>query len=360
MGRLISYNPRNAFTVPGIFKKRCPMKIKAICLIVFLALIGCDRGLVDNHGTIKTDRSLLEDYMVTAIAFAPDGTAWIGTFFQGIILVDGNQATVYNSSNSSLPDSVWIKDIQVSPTGEVWFGGNGLFKYVGDDFEQFDSSDPNLPAGRINGIEITSDGTVWIASSTHDRGGIIQLSSEAVSTFTEENSDLPSHYINAITLDRNENLWIAFSSSGETAYLAEIADNSWTTYGEDDLGFKPYWIREIRTDNQDQVWGIIDYSLSSAFYDARPVLFRFNRDTSQTYTLPESEKGPGLAHALMVDTYDRIWVGTSRSVHLFSDGNWTGSIEIPGESSLYAIEQRNENETWIGTTRGILVVKSDP
>lgn len=336
------------------------MKIKAFCIITILTLAGCDKGDVGLPGTVTTERSLLEDYMVTAIAFAPDGSAWVGTFHQGIIRVDGKQTTVYNSSNSGLPDSVWIKDIRVSPSGEVWFAGSGLFKFADDDFEWFDGGDTNLPAGWINGIEITSDGTVWIASSSHDMGGMIQLSSDGMRSFTEENSDLPSQYINAITLDQQDNLWVAFSSSGETAYLAKFADDTWITYGEDELGFKPYWIREIRTDHQDRVWGIIDYSLSSAFYESRPVLFSFNGDTAQTYSLPDSERGPGLAHALLVDTYDRIWVGTSRNVHLFSERSWTGIIEIPGESSLYTIEQRDENETWIGTSNGILVVNSQP
>ena len=51
------------------------------------------------------------------------GNIWIGTWYGGLARFDGTNWTVYNTSNSGLPD-IYAKSIAIDTFGNIWIGTN--------------------------------------------------------------------------------------------------------------------------------------------------------------------------------------------------------------------------------------------
>ncbi len=66
-------------------------------------------GLAKFDGTnwtvYNTSNSGLPDNYVSSIAIDGSGNKWIGTWHGGLAKFDGTNWTVYNTSNSGLPDN---------------------------------------------------------------------------------------------------------------------------------------------------------------------------------------------------------------------------------------------------------------
>ena len=72
--------------------------------------------------------------------------------------------TVYNTSNSPLPDNV-IRAIEFDFTGNVWIGtDNGLAKFDGTNWTIIDSSNSDLPVNQIRSIAFDSVNHLWVGT----------------------------------------------------------------------------------------------------------------------------------------------------------------------------------------------------
>lgn len=63
----------------------------------------------------------LPSTQVEAVAIAPNGDIWIGTYDQGLVMFDGTDWTVYNTTNSDL-SAHQIYTIQFDQDGVLWIG----------------------------------------------------------------------------------------------------------------------------------------------------------------------------------------------------------------------------------------------
>jgi hypothetical protein len=83
-----------------------------------------------NWTVYNTSNSGLPDNYVRAIAIDGQGNKWIGTDGGGLAKFDGVRWTVYNTSNSGLPDN-WVNAIAIDGQGNKWIGtfGGGLAVY---------------------------------------------------------------------------------------------------------------------------------------------------------------------------------------------------------------------------------------
>jgi ligand-binding sensor domain-containing protein len=96
---------------------------------------------------------------VTALAVAPDGSVWIGTFQGGAAVFDGASWTTY-AQEDGLAFHSSIEAVAVAPDGAAWFGtDNGLSRFDGQSWTTF--TDADGPIGEtILGITVASDGSM--------------------------------------------------------------------------------------------------------------------------------------------------------------------------------------------------------
>lgn len=105
--------------------------------------VGTKGGLVkwDRVSNEKTfynvANSGLPSDKVEAIAVNADGSIWIGTYDQGIVLFDGTDWTVYNSDNSDMSVGS-IYDLDLDENGDLWVAASfHLVHFDGQNFESF-------------------------------------------------------------------------------------------------------------------------------------------------------------------------------------------------------------------------------
>ncbi len=318
---------------------------------------SCEKEMYETPGNLEFEDSFLDQYFITAIAFQDDGTAWIGTFRQGLIRYRDGGVTLFNEENSPLPDSAWIHDIEIDSRENIWIACGKIVCFNENDFTTIDASHLMLPENNVTSIAIDSRDNVWCASSIFDMGGLVRLNGKEMEVFTPENSDLPGHRIQDVEIDNNDAVWCTMTEIVNNTWIIKITGDSLETYDSADLGFSPYSITDIALNSAGDLIGLIDYSLSSNYYadSENPDVFIFDGESSETFSLDDVY----LESALSVDHEDRIWVGGFGRLLFYENGEWKTITRGLYNKSIYAI-RFHDNQVWVGTNAGMVVYKTQP
>jgi pimeloyl-ACP methyl ester carboxylesterase len=135
------------------------------------------------NSKLFTTRDGLAGNFITAIAFEPNGSAWIGTT-EGATHISNAGWTSYTRAHG-LGDS-FITAITAAPDGRIWFG--------------------------------TQSGGVSVLDPT----------AKTFSTFNLGNSDIPSNFITALAVDTQNQVWIGTLADSIAQF--DAAQNSWTQF----------------------------------------------------------------------------------------------------------------------------------
>ncbi|MCD4735138.1 MAG: T9SS type A sorting domain-containing protein, partial [Bacteroidales bacterium] len=158
-----------------------------------------------NWTIYNTTNSGLPDNGVMSIAIDGNGNKWIGTSNGGLAKFDGINWTIYNTTNSGLPNN-HVLSIVNDGNGYKWIGTYaGLTKFDGVNWTTHNTSNSGLPDNVVNSIEIDESGNKWIGTNN---GGLAKYDESSWTTYNKANSGLPSNYIESIAMDINENIWL--------------------------------------------------------------------------------------------------------------------------------------------------------
>lgn len=328
------------------------MKKLVLFFSILVSLTSCEKSSNNpNIPNTEFNKKILPGYFITSIAFDNNGNAWIGTFKQGLIKYNSSETIVYNSSNSTIPESSVIWDIAVDSKNNVWIGCEGLIKYDGNSFTYYNSSNTAIPEDFVESIAIDSKDNIWFTSCRFRQGGIVKYNGTNWTVYKPDNSALPVNSVKSIAIDNNDNIWLALSEIVNNSYLVKISENTWTTYTGNDLGFSPYYLGNIQINSENLVCGAVDYSLSSSGINPGPQVFIFNGKTS---TQLKSENNSNINH-ITVDKDDNIWCITSSGYSVYNGETWFPDNSSFKDVSVFAIEQSPDNKIWIGTGDGIYI-----
>lgn len=317
-----------------------------------ITLSSCEKADDDPHNLqTEFNHKILDGYFVKSIAFDSQGNAWIGTFKQGLIKYNASGTTVFNSTNSIIPDTAVIYDIAVDSKDNVWIGCEGLIKFEGNEFTRYNSTNSPIPEDFVYSIAIDSEDKIWFTSCRFRQGGIVKYDGTNWTVYIPDNSELPVNSVKSIAIDNNDNVWLALSEIVNDAYLIRIKNDNWRTYTGDDLGFSPYYFGNIQINSNNEVCGAIDYSLSSTIYNNGPQVFIFNGESSSQLQ-HDSISG---VKSITVDNEDNIWCAAYGGYAVFDGKDWTIDYTSFKEYGVFAIEQAMDNTIWIGTGDGIYI-----
>lgn len=328
------------------------MKNLIILFALFFSLFSCKQTEEKPLPSDDTVKMILDDYYITSIAFDHQGNAWIGTSQQGLIKYNSGELTVFNASNSSLPQE-FIWDIAVDSKNNVWIGcDNELVKYDGTTFTVFNSSNTPMPEDWVQSIAIDSKDNVWFSSSRFRKGGLVKYDGSQWTVFTPDNSPLPVNMVRSIVVDKNDNVWIAANETVSNSHLVRLSGNEWTDYSNTSFGFAPYYLGKIDISSQDKICAIIDYSLSSVFPPEGPQLFIFDGTSSKQIS---SDSFTGI-HSIAIDHTDNIWCARDKGYAVYDGEKWTSGKASLKDTHILVMEQAPDNKMWMGTGNGIAVV----
>jgi len=187
---------------------------------------------------------------VTAITIDGSGNKWIGVrddwgSGRGLLKFDGTNWTIYDQSNSGLPDNT-VYAIAIDGSGNKWIAtGNGLAKFDGTNWSVYYTSS-GLPKNDVRCIAIDAQGNKWIGTSG---GGSARFDGANWTVYNTSNSGLPSDYVYAIAIDVSGNKWI-----GTYAGLAKFDGVHWIVYNRSNSRLPGNWVTVIRIDRAGNKW----------------------------------------------------------------------------------------------------------
>lgn len=130
--------------------------------------------------------------------------------------------TVFNSSNSPLPDNS-VRCITTAPDGKVWVGTDfGLASFDGQQWNVFQTSNSGIAGNDIRSITTDSSGNLWVGTFNN---GVCRYDGILWTHFNTFNSPLPDNYVRTMMIDPQNRKWF-----GTIGGLACYSDSIWQIY----------------------------------------------------------------------------------------------------------------------------------
>jgi signal transduction histidine kinase/ligand-binding sensor domain-containing protein/ActR/RegA family two-component response regulator len=361
-------------------------------------VIPTDEGLLRTDGTVwASEKEGLPDDPICCMITDRDGSPWIGSASQGLLLWAGSRAWESYGEKDGLSNNM-VSAIYRDGSGTLWVGTRyGLHRMRGSRFEVVSKADWTR---QIRAIRSTPDGIIWIGTSSagvtafnprskaarslgEDQGimspKIIGLDTAggqlwiytrrgvyahpltdaprkrtgdsakwhftrwtALESFAPETVDKPVY---RIQFDQEGRLWAA-----TLAGLFVQENGSWKRFGKKD-GLLEDAVAFLTIDHQDRVW--IGYSddvgVSRLRYTGgRLQINHFTHDNG----LPTN-----VVNFLGLGQANDIWVGSDSGVNHFDAGRWRNYDNEDGlvwpDTWFNAFWADSDGIVWIGTTRGL-------
>ncbi|PRY53175.1 signal transduction histidine kinase [Arcticibacter pallidicorallinus] len=245
--------------------------------------VGTDGGGVDlfnplnghvSHFSILSNANTRNNnaLSVLALEITKDKKLWIGTFLDGVHVVDLNTGSRRHYVKGNGQADLNFSDvfcIQEDKDGFVWIGTNGggvnrynpntgrIEKLLNNPQNVEDVNHPSHPV--IRALTVDRAGNMWIGSF----GGGISLwnqSTKKFSFYTREKSGLPTNYITTIHEDKKGNIWVGTYGGGLS--LLNPKTGRFISYSEKD-GLANDVVQKIVEDKKGKIWLSTNIGISS-------------------------------------------------------------------------------------------------
>lgn len=188
----------------------------------------------------KTSPGLRHSY-VTALAWTPDGTLFIGTNGGGVSRLAAGRIEPVSLPRLD-PHVVWA--LLTARDGSLWIGGTtGLGHLAGGALEVFDQT-RGLLSGTVLSLAEDRDGSIWIGTT----GGLNHLRGGSLESFTLKDG-LTAKQVSALLALKDGSLLVGTSGGG----LNRLKDGVVTPVSRSD-GFEADNIRALLTDGDGRLW----------------------------------------------------------------------------------------------------------
>jgi ligand-binding sensor domain-containing protein len=149
-------------------------------------------------------------------------------FYQHIVLNGQSEWVVYNSSNSPLPSN-HILNITIDPFNNKWISTEtGLLKINDGDFTDFSKWEIiPTPNDWIFALLADNSGNIWFGGN-----GLIKYDGDNFTVYNTQNSGIPSNKIYSIIADFSNNIWIMCGWQPNIYLVKFDGNNSWQQFPE--------------------------------------------------------------------------------------------------------------------------------
>ncbi len=287
----------------------------------------------------------LPDIVIRNLTMTDTGAIWIGTQ-RGLIRYTDGALVIFDSTNSPLNEN--IISALADDGSAAWLSTAGdLYRTDGADWQTYNAESVNgsYPVGTITGIDIASDGTVWIGS---DQTQVCHFSPEANSClefFTSADEGMATAPLTSIMVDEAGQVYYTTAGAGISVYDGV----NWTPRYLSEEAIAGNRIRDIDSIDDGTVWIATSSGASQVgIADGVPVRF---------FTEQDSELLSQDVRVVRPVGEDTVWFGTAGGVNYFDDPSWTSYTTDNGlaGNDVRALDVDNENRTWIGTTAGLSI-----
>ncbi|MBI1932434.1 MAG: hypothetical protein HYS24_07835 [Ignavibacteriales bacterium] len=300
----------------------------------------------DGYTWVKYDTSYQEEeHMnisnVEGIAIDSTGYVWVSMLGGGIAMFDGVKWKVYGWT----VDRGNVIDIIVDKNNIKWATSlSGLIKIEGENVSIYNSSNSNIPFNSLRKIAIDKQGSIWITSYLNE--GIIKYNGTEWSKFKKEEL-----FHSNLIIDDSCNCWLG--SAWEKSSFYKFDGNFWTPYNITNNCLPTNSVVDIYCDNKGKKWfGTIEGLV--VIENGNWMIFK-NTDIFK-------ELNPGSIYVsynnILKDNNDNLLVTTDKGLCNYDGKEWTiyntENSALPS-NSLTSIAFDYLSNKWITTWGGGLV-----
>lgn len=309
--------------------------------------------------------SLPSDY-IRAVMHDRSGMLWIGSFTDGISLVNLNSKGFqrfipFDVEAHNLRPNNSLKSIEGAPEGRLWLANNsGLSLFDPGNGEVLNTwrADANRPGALSNDIVYSlyqqPGGPLWVGTSA----GLNRLDGPGKPFKVISFGNVSADFINTIAPGSGGMLWLG---TGNQVIRYDTASGAWTNYypNPDDPNSRSVnSTNVIVEDRSGRVWMGSEWSGGGLdVLDIQTGKFRHLRHQPGN---PASLADDNVA-SLFQDPQGRMWVGTAKGISQIltaDDGaisfkNYTGKDSV-GAVKILAIRSDQAGQLWLSTAGGLL------
>ncbi len=248
----------------------------------------------------------------------------------------------------------WVYTLYIDKNNGVWAGiDNGVVRYDGTEWQNFTVQNSGILA-TTSSITQSPDGALWFGTTF----GLSKFDGQNWTSFPRNREEMPDLGIfNSLvmTSDSAGNIWLG-SNGPEGTGLFVFDGTDWTHFVKID-GYSVHKITALAVDKRGHVWVTTNHTNSSAsVYDA---VLRYDGTTWRSYSIKNTPLATGAASALVVDSYNNIWIAMPTGIMVYREGGVAVSVAepVPGGTPLL---RNNPNPASTVTTIYYTVSGSEP
>lgn len=341
---------------------------------LLLVLLAPGWGLFGQSWTVyNPSNSGLPDGDLLDVLVDPAGKTWGVMKTSGLVSFDGTAWKTFNTSNSGLPFNTDISALSVDRGGVLYVGYHGAGR---SGFYRFDGNSwkRNAKFGGLGIQQIKTgwDNVKWVCSVVGNhrldsmvmRGDIgfqqADVGSAMEAVLRPDSLDVARSFSVAVD-DLQEQVWFGVHAIGLSGYQTPMlvrytpATDAWVLYPYE-ITYSPWPVTldsQMPANLEPDGSGGIWSTISSRS------LFHFDGTNRVQYTTANSGVPSDVVKALKLDAQGNLWVGTDKGLARFDGTEWRtfdmSNSSLPS-NLIRAIDIDPKNQKWLATDKGLVVL----
>ncbi len=281
----------------------------------------------------------------TAIFCEPTGLVWVATAEEGgLYQFDGGKFSKYQISDPSM-QNLLVTCMARDSSGAMWFGLAPHYAMKIENGVQriFDLAEGANIGTTVETIMQDESGTIWFGTDM----GLVIYQGGSFMRYSESDGFINNN-VNRIIEDREKNIWIATDRAG----VVKLNRGLFKTYPLSSS------VNAIAEGRDGRVWLGCDNGVVCYTVDSKGVLYQQENEITKFCSGARIRHVAVTANGdILVSTYANLGqLRFSPNGNLV--GQWKKEEGLPGEKVRVAIESQKTGDIYIGTTKGLSVVKS--
>lgn len=329
-------------------KRRHPELSLPIFLALFCCVLACtsasavdpDRRISQYAHTAWRVRDGAFAGTPSSIAQTADGYIWIGTL-AGLLRFDGVRFVPWTPPAGKHLPSAAVISLLGAKDGSLWIGtASGLAHWKNGELITFPET-----AGRVNSIYEDRDGTIWIARSRTNTGGVCKVAASVATCYAPKDG-VPPH-ADALIRDNlgyfligSETALVRWRPGSSASYELPGLKSKAGLSGVSDLALAP----------DGSVWVSISHSGHGLGLE------HWINGSWKALITPTFDGSRLRVNGLRLDQHNALWIATvATGIYRVHDGNvdhLTAADGLSSDSVEYAFEDK-EGNLWLTTTEGV-------
>ena len=289
---------------------------------------------------------------------------WIGTEDAGFFKFDPSEQELKEIVIDG-PRGNHFEDLLFGRNGQLWCAsgsslGKGVYQFDGSSWTNYFAAQQDFPSDKSTSIVFDQQNRVWVGTWG---GGVYRFNNGKFDVFNSQNNVLPGVpedpdfvVVNKLVVDQIGTVWMTnFAAYNGNNLTAFTTDSTWVYFSQND-GILPANPQCIVVDQFNRKW--VGTSSGIYVYDDNFTPADLTDDQIAGYLdMSDGLEGNDIK-ALAVDDLNTVWIGTTNGLNFFQDNRvFTKYGLITNDINCITVDPVGNK--WIGTSSGASVLDND-